>query len=162
MCLCSSPCMHAGYLLWQIYYRSPGCDTNSWAYLLLAKMWPSCLCCAGVTLGRAIFAESAHNCAKAEPAHLQWVGWVSVLGFGVIFALLAVFLVWVDVKFSGVIYNSEQVCPEGDAARVLACVPCHAAVQFLLVVWSCCRTGRQPVVRSNSRAACMQMHSLWV
>lgn len=36
------------------------------------------------------------------------MGWVSVLGFGAVFALLAVFLVWVDVKFSGVIYNSEQ------------------------------------------------------
>lgn len=31
-----------------------------------------------------------------------------MLGFGAVFALLAVFLVWVDVKFSGVIYNSEQ------------------------------------------------------
>ncbi|KAK9840778.1 hypothetical protein WJX81_004136 [Elliptochloris bilobata] len=44
-----------------------------------------------------------------QPALLpEWVGWVSVLGFGLVFALLAIFLVWVDVKFSGVIYNSEQ------------------------------------------------------
>ena len=32
-----------------------------------------------------------------------------IICFGVLFALLAIFLVWVDVRFSGVIYNSEQV-----------------------------------------------------
>ena len=69
-----------------------------------------------------------HNPANAEPALLQWVGWLSVLGFGLIFALLAVFLVWVDVKFSGVIYNSEQVCPEVAEARMFACAQCHAAL----------------------------------
>jgi len=36
------------------------------------------------------------------------VGWAAVLGFGVVFAFLAVALVWIDVTFSGVIYNSEQ------------------------------------------------------
>ena len=69
-----------------------------------------------------------HNPANAEAALLQWVGWLSVLGFGLIFALLAVFLVWVDIKFSGVIYNSEQVCPEGAGARMIAHVPCDAAL----------------------------------
>ncbi len=38
----------------------------------------------------------------------QWVGWAAVLGFGAVFAFLAVALVWIDVTFSGVIYNSEQ------------------------------------------------------
>ena len=32
-----------------------------------------------------------------------------ILCFGALFALLAILLVWIDVKFSGVIYNSEQV-----------------------------------------------------
>lgn len=67
---------------------------------------------------------------------MQWVGWLSVLGFGLVFALLAVFLVWVDIKFSGVIYNSEQVCPEGAAARMLACVPCRAALHSQFAVRS--------------------------
>ena len=34
-----------------------------------------------------------------------------ILCFGALFALLAILLVWIDVKFSGVIYNSEQVQP---------------------------------------------------
>ncbi len=50
------------------------------------------------------------------------MGWVSVLGFGAVFALLAVFLVWVDVKFSGVIYNSEQA---GTLIICSSCVSLH-------------------------------------
>ena len=41
----------------------------------------------------------------------QAAGWVVILCFGALFALLAILLVWIDVKFSGVIYNSEQVWP---------------------------------------------------
>ncbi|BDA49838.1 Urea-proton symporter DUR3 [Coccomyxa sp. Obi] len=38
----------------------------------------------------------------------EYSGWIVVILFGAIFAFLAVFLVWVDVKFAGAIYNSEQ------------------------------------------------------
>ena len=41
----------------------------------------------------------------------QAAGWVVIVCFGALFALLAILLVWIDVKFSGVIYNSEQVQP---------------------------------------------------
>ena len=40
---------------------------------------------------------------------LQAAGWIVILCFGALFALLAIVLVWIDVKFSGVVYNSEQV-----------------------------------------------------
>lgn len=39
----------------------------------------------------------------------QAAGWIVILCFGALFALLAIVLVWIDVKFSGVVYNSEQV-----------------------------------------------------
>ncbi len=39
---------------------------------------------------------------------MQAAGWIVVILFGFIFALLAVALVWVDIKFAGAIYNSEQ------------------------------------------------------
>ena len=38
----------------------------------------------------------------------QAAGWIVIILFGFIFALLAVFLVWVDIRFSGAVYNSEQ------------------------------------------------------
>ena len=50
-----------------------------------------------------------------------------VILFGFVFAVMAVFLVWVDVAFSGVVYNSEQV----NACRVLV----HAK---FAAVRSCC------------------------
>ncbi|CAK0787648.1 hypothetical protein CVIRNUC_010870 [Coccomyxa viridis] len=43
----------------------------------------------------------------------QAAGWVVILCFGALFALLAILLVWIDVKFSGVIYNSEQFSTAG-------------------------------------------------
>ena len=38
----------------------------------------------------------------------QAAGWIVIILFGFIFALLAVFLVWVDIKFAGAVYNAEQ------------------------------------------------------
>ncbi|KAK9909531.1 hypothetical protein WJX75_003728 [Coccomyxa subellipsoidea] len=38
----------------------------------------------------------------------QAAGWIIVLCFGALFALLAVLLVWVDITYSGAVYNSEQ------------------------------------------------------
>ncbi|KAK9904775.1 hypothetical protein WJX75_002276 [Coccomyxa subellipsoidea] len=38
----------------------------------------------------------------------QSAGWIVVILFGFVFALLAIFLVWVDIKFAGAVYNSEQ------------------------------------------------------
>ena len=39
---------------------------------------------------------------------MQAAGWIVVILFGFIFALLAVALVYIDIKFAGAIYNSEQ------------------------------------------------------
>ena len=52
--------------------------------------------------------QTSHN---ATLAAFQAAGWVVIFCFGALFALLAILLVWIDVKFSGVIYNSEQVRP---------------------------------------------------
>ena len=41
-------------------------------------------------------------------AGMQAAGWIVVILFGFLFALLAVALVWIDIKFAGAIYNSEQ------------------------------------------------------
>ncbi len=41
-------------------------------------------------------------------ADVQAAGWIVVILFGFIFAILAVALVWVDIKFAGAVYNSEQ------------------------------------------------------
>ena len=41
-------------------------------------------------------------------AGAQAAGWIVVILFGGLFALLAVALVWIDIKFAGAIYNSEQ------------------------------------------------------
>lgn len=41
-------------------------------------------------------------------AVVQAAGWIVVILFGFIFAILAVALVWVDIKFAGAVYNSEQ------------------------------------------------------
>lgn len=39
---------------------------------------------------------------------MQSAGWIVVILFGFIFALLAVALVYIDIKFRGAIYNNEQ------------------------------------------------------
>ena len=54
---------------------------------------------------------------------LQAAGWIVIICFGALFALLAIVLVWIDVKFSGVVYNSEQArtackCNEPRMTRV--------------------------------------------
>ena len=75
---------------------------------------------------------------------MQAAGWVVIILFGFIFALLAVFLVWVDIKFSGAVYNSEQFNTAGRSigAGLLAvdivshwtwasilCAPLHAELE---------------------------------
>jgi Na+/proline symporter len=55
--------------------------------------------------------------------HCQSAGWIVIILFGFIFALLAVFLVWVDIKFSGAVYNSEQFnCAGGSIGTGLLAV----------------------------------------
>ena len=112
---------------------------------------PSRLRRAGVTLGPHTNA-SYHCLAKARPALPQWVGWLSVLGFGLVFALLAIFLVWVDIKFSGVIYNSEQVCPGGSGACTGACMP----VSYSLANSDFCVSahGLQQFAHSDKHTSC--------
>jgi hypothetical protein len=50
-----------------------------------------------------------HTVLLMPPLPLQAAGWIVILCFGALFALLAIVLVWIDVRFSGVVYNSEQV-----------------------------------------------------
>ena len=54
---------------------------------------------------------NSQTCPNTTLYAFQAAGWVVILCFGALFALLAILLVWIDVKFSGVIYNSEQVQP---------------------------------------------------
>lgn len=63
--------------------------------------------------------------------HLQAAGWIIVLCFGALFALLAVLLVWIDVTFSGAVYNSEQVCTISSFVDGLVCVNVHPEVFWL-------------------------------
>ncbi len=48
---------------------------------------------------------------------LQVAGWVIVCGFGVFFACIALILVWIDVKFAGHTYNSEQFNTAGRSVK---------------------------------------------
>ena len=47
----------------------------------------------------------------------QVAGWVIVCGFGVFFAAVALILVWIDVKFAGHAYNSEQFNTAGRSVK---------------------------------------------
>ena len=60
---------------------------------------------------------SASNTTNGLLALLQVAGWVIVCGFSAFFALIALFLVWVDVKFAGHKYNSEQFNTAGRSVK---------------------------------------------
>lgn len=48
---------------------------------------------------------------------LQSAGWIITVGFSIFFAAIALFLVWVDVKFAGHKYNSEQFNTAGRSVK---------------------------------------------
>ena len=83
---------------------------------------------------------------------MQAAGWIVIILFGFLFALLAVFLVWVDIKFAGIVYNAEQFNTAGrnigtgllavDVVGSVSRLACHAGVQ---------RMHAQPVLTAAPR-----------
>ena len=61
-----------------------------------------------------------------------------IICFGVLFALLAIILVWVDVRFSGVIYNSEQVRPKPTACTQLRNLPVSDTLHGFMSLYGHC------------------------
>lgn len=74
----------------------------------------SALVWVGLSLRAPSYLERLHSGAQqairlsTSCAGIQAAGWIVVILFGFLFALLAVALVWIDIKFAGAIYNSEQ------------------------------------------------------
>lgn len=62
-------------------------------------------------------AGTAHCIVIHGTVVLQVAGWTIVCGFSAFFALVALFLVWVDVRFAGHKYNSEQFNTAGRSVK---------------------------------------------
>ena len=67
-----------------------------------------------------------------ETPIIQGVGYAVVLGFGLFFAALTTFLVWLEQRFGGVVYDSEHFSTAG---RSIRCAPVSYSHLISLLFW---------------------------